>query len=102
VLVFVLIALYLFSCLFCGFTKQVVGVTKMPRYHLFGESLTIAEEMEKHSKADVVTVSSMTYFLLKSTFIMHKAGQINVNGNQIPYYILRHRKARRPSVKEKD
>lgn len=41
----------------------VVG-KKMPRYHLFGETVTITEEMEQHGIAGKVCISDSSYKLL--------------------------------------
>ena len=46
----------------------VVGIWKMPRYHLFGETVTVAEEMEQSGLPRGVVVSGETYKHISDQF----------------------------------
>jgi len=57
----------------------VVG-EKMPRYHLFGETVTIAEEMEQKGRPGGVSVSEPTYKALMGLFDAEPLDPVHVAG----------------------
>lgn len=60
----------------------VAGVT-MPKFAIFGDSATIAGQMEQKSRPNKVHISATTYELVKDAFIIEKANTpITLEGGQ--------------------
>lgn len=70
----------------------VVG-KKMPRYHLFGESLTMAEDVEANGLPEKVTISSSTYqslldLGLADQYYFHEHPKYPSGASEGPRYIV--------------
>jgi hypothetical protein len=59
----------------------VVG-EKMPRYHLFGETVTIAEEMEQKGLPGGVSVSEPTFFALNGQYESEPLSPVPLAGHE--------------------
>src|SRR5688572_29393961 len=60
----------------------------MPRYHLFGETVTIAEQFEKHSSAGCVTVSESTVEALHGAFIVEESEPFVHKGRTLRNFVV--------------
>ena len=58
-------------------TAGVVGRT-MPRYHLFGRSVTVAQKMESHGVKNRLHVSEATKSLIEKDFVFEERGHVMV------------------------
>ena len=59
----------------------VIGM-KMPRYHLWGETVATAEHLEAGGVEGAIQVSSYTKTLLEEYFILQRRGWIEIKGQQ--------------------
>jgi len=66
----------------------VVGQA-MPRYHLFGPTVTLAQSMESKGIPSRVVVSEMTYNLLKDEYAFDSRGSIEVGDATTQRYLFR-------------
>ncbi len=70
----------------------IVGLKKFS-YDIWGETVNIASYLESHSEVGKVTISEMTYELIKHEFNCTYRGEIQAKGkNLIPIYFVNGRK----------